>query len=58
MSKIENRPSQTPRKPSEDVAAVACTDNRVLQDDELDAVAGGLQYKLERCFVKSWSTSG
>ena len=56
MSKIEYRQSQTSREPHEDVAAEARTDNRVLQDDELDAVAGGyLCYKLERCTVKSWS---
>ena len=37
-----------------------------LGDDQLDEAAGGadsqptcyLQYKLDRCFVKSWSTSG
>ena len=31
---------------------------RQLGDDELDVVAGGLTYKLQPCFVKSWSTSG
>ena len=29
-----------------------------LNDVELDDVAGGLKYKLDRAFIKSWSTSG
>ena len=29
-----------------------------LNDAELDGAAGGLQYKLDRAFIKSWSTSG
>ena len=29
-----------------------------LSDETLDTVSGGLKYKLDRCFVKSWSTSG
>ncbi|MDA1312135.1 MAG: Nif11-like leader peptide family natural product precursor [Acidobacteria bacterium] len=29
-----------------------------LGDDELDAAAGGYEYKLERCLVKSWSIGG
>lgn len=29
-----------------------------LDDDQLDAAAGGLRYKLDRCWIKSWSTSG
>ena len=29
-----------------------------LNDAELDGAAGGLKYKLDRAFVKSWSTSG
>jgi hypothetical protein len=33
-------------------------DMRMLGDDQLDVVAGALTYKLDRCFVKSWSTSG
>ena len=30
----------------------------VLADDDLDGAAGGLKYKLDRAFIKSWSTSG
>jgi hypothetical protein len=56
MRKIENRQSQPSREPHKPVTAEACTDDRVLQDDELDAATGGyLQYKLDRCTVKSWS---
>ena len=29
-----------------------------LNDADLDGAAGGLQYKLDRAFIKSWSTSG
>lgn len=29
-----------------------------LNDDDLNEAAGGLKYKLDRAFVKSWSTSG
>ena len=30
----------------------------ILTDADLDTVTGGLQYNLERTFIKSWSTSG
>jgi len=30
----------------------------MLGHDELTAVAGALTHKLDRCFVKPWSTSG
>ena len=36
----------TDRKPTE------------LTDDDLNETAGGLRYKLDRAFIKSWSTSG
>jgi predicted ribosomally synthesized peptide with nif11-like leader len=29
-----------------------------LDDDQLDKAAGGLGYKLDRCWVKSWTISG
>lgn len=29
-----------------------------IADADLDSAAGGLKYKLDRVFVKSWSTSG
>ena len=29
-----------------------------LNDDDLSEAAGGLNYKLDRAFIKSWSTSG
>ena len=29
-----------------------------LDDAQLDSVSAGLQYKLDRAFIKSWSTSG
>ena len=29
-----------------------------LNDDDLNEAAGGLNYKLDRAFIKSWSTSG
>lgn len=36
----------TDRKPTE------------LTDEDLRETAGGLQYNLDRAFIKSWSTSG
>ena len=29
-----------------------------LTDTDQDQAAGGLKYKLDRAFIKSWSTSG
>jgi hypothetical protein len=58
MSKIENGPSQTVHKPHEDVAAEVCTDASMLNDKELDAVAGGyLMYKMKNAIVTSYSMS-
>ena len=30
----------------------------VLNDDDLNEATGGMKYKLDRAFIKSWSTSG
>jgi hypothetical protein len=45
MRKIENGPSEAVHKPHEDVAAEVCTDASMLNDKELDAVAGGMDLK-------------
>jgi hypothetical protein len=58
MSKVENAPSEAVHKPHEDVAAEVCTDTSMLNDKELDAVAGGfLTYKLKNVMVTSYSIS-
>ena len=58
MSRIENGPSEAGHKPHEDVAAEVCTDASMLNDKELDAVAGGyLTYKLKNVQVTSYSMS-
>jgi hypothetical protein len=58
MSKIENRPSEAVHKAHEDVAAEACTDAGALNDEELDAVAGGyLTYKMKNVVITSYSSS-
>jgi hypothetical protein len=55
MSKRENLGSDC-RAPK---VQNSVADVRMLGNDELDVVAGAyLAYKLEPCFVKSWSTSG
>ena len=45
--KIERRTDKPKKKP---VRNLAPRDGK--------KVVGGLEYKLDRCFVKSWSTSG
>jgi hypothetical protein len=56
MSKIENRRSEGLPEPHEDVVAEACKDTRVLQDDELEAVAGGhMRWTVKPAFVTSYS---
>ena len=56
MSKIENGPSEAVHKPHEDVAAEVCTDANMLNDKELDAVAGGyLKFTFKTVMVKSYS---
>ena len=57
MSKIENGPSEAVlHKPHEDVAAEVCTDASMLNDKELDAVAGGyLTYKMKNVVITSYS---
>ena len=29
-----------------------------LVEEDLDTTSGGMKYKLDRAFIKSWSTSG
>lgn len=56
MGKIENRRSEGLRKLHEDVVAEACKDTRVLQDDELDTVAGGyMRWTVKPALVTSYS---
>jgi hypothetical protein len=56
MSKIENRRSEGLPEPHEDVVAEACKENRVLRDDELDAVVGGhLRWTIKPAVVTSYS---
>jgi hypothetical protein len=56
MSKIESRGSEGLPKPHEDVVAEACKENRVLRDDELDAVVGGhLRWTIKPAVVTSYS---
>ena len=56
MSKIENRPSEAVHKAHEDVEV--CTDASMLNDEELDAVAGGyLTYKMKNVVITSYSSS-
>ena len=58
MSKIENGPSETVHKPHEDVAAEVCTDASMLNDKELDDVAGGyMTYKMKNVIITSYSSS-
>jgi hypothetical protein len=59
MSTVENKgPAEAERKPREDVAAEVCTDASMLNDKELDAVAGGyLTYKMKNAIVTSYSIS-
>ena len=56
MSKIANRPSEAVHKSHKDVAAEVCTDASMLNDKELDAVAGG--YKIKNAIVTSYSFHG
>ena len=59
MSKIANRPSEAVHKSHEDVAAEICTDASMLNDKELDAVAGGyMAYKMKNAIVTSYSFHG
>jgi hypothetical protein len=58
MSKIENGPSEAVHRQDEDVAAEVRTDAGMLNDKELDAVAGGyLTYKMKNAIVTSYSIS-
>jgi hypothetical protein len=58
MGKVENGPSEAVHKPREDAAAEVCTDTSMLNDKELDAVAGGyLTYKMKNVMVTSYSIS-
>ena len=55
-SKIENRPSEAVHKPHENVASEVCTDSGMLNDKELDEVAGGyLTYRLKNAMITSYS---
>jgi hypothetical protein len=58
IGKVENEPSEAVHKPHEDVAAEVCMDASMLNDKELDAVAGGyLTYKMKNVMVTSYSMS-
>jgi hypothetical protein len=58
MSKVENGPSEAVHKPHEDVAAEVRTDASMLNDKELDAVAGGyMTYKMKNVMITSYSLS-
>jgi hypothetical protein len=55
LSEVENGPSEAVHKPHDDVAAEVCTDTSMLNDSELDTVAGGyLTYKLKNVMVTSY----
>jgi hypothetical protein len=58
MRKIENGPSEAVHRAHEDVAAEVCADASMLNDEELDTVAGGyLTYKMKNVVITSYSSS-